>query len=211
MAEEGITFGRITRIYREETGRNTLTKLEPDFYEKLNEYIAVLRSRAGSEIANNPHSSKALLLQDELRKIVKKRDQIYRVRERKIVLMASAYVGGTEIDTRILTRSEKDLFERLVRDLKVSREKMLSTEKKEPGKGEPVEQRSEELESQKELSGNEGQADLAVVQVLEDIPPFAGIDVTYELRKEEVVTLPKKVAKILAESGKARVLEIGDR
>lgn len=211
MAEEGISFGRITRIYREETGKSTLTKLEGDFYEKLNAYIEELRSRAGEELAENPHSSKAILLQDELRKVSKKRDQIYGARERKIALMASAHVGGTETDTRVLTKNEKVLFQKLVDDLKNTRQEIFAAEKVEPKKRErkPPEEKAEETKPpKKETKKEDSEEELAVVQVLEDIPPFAGIDVTYELKKEEVVTLPRKVAKILSESGKAKVLEI---
>ncbi|UCD92908.1 MAG: hypothetical protein JSV43_03035 [Methanobacteriota archaeon] len=213
MAEEGISFERITRIYREETGKNTLTKLEMDFYGKLNDYVEDLKSRTDEELAKDPHSSKAILLQNELRKISQKRDQIYRSRERKIVLMASAYVGGTEVDTGVLTKNERVLFEKLVEDLKNAREDVFS------GEGIPMEEEvkeapkaeSEKEEPQKEEPKEEKpEEEVAVVQALEDIPPFAGIDVTYELKKEEVVTLPKKVAKILTESGKAKLLEINN-
>lgn len=208
-----MSFERITRIYREETGKNTLTKLEMDFYVKLNGYIEDLRSRTDEELAKDPHSSKAILLQNELRKISQKRDQIYRTRERKIALMAPAHVGGTDVDTKVLTKNEKVLFEKLVDDLKDAREEVFSgdgtvTEKKE--------KKAPEVETQKkpppkeEAKKQEAEEDLAVVQALEDIPPFAGIDVTYELKKEEVVTLPKKVAKILTESGKAKLLEINN-
>ncbi len=213
MVEEGITFERITRIYREETGKNTLTKLEMDFYVKLNGYIEDLRSRTDEELAIDPHSSKAILLQNELRKISQKRDQIYRTRERKIALMASASVGGTDVDTKVLTKNEKVLFEKLVDNLKDAREEVFSGDRTVTGK---KEKKAPEVESQKkpppkeEAKKQEAEEDLAVVQALEDIPPFAGIDVTYELKKEEVVTLPKKVAKILTESGKAKLLEINN-
>ncbi len=213
MAEEGVSFERITRIYREETGKSTLTKLEADFYEKMKEYYEDLKSRANKELSNDPHSSKAVLLQDEFRKVKQKRDQIYRARERKIVIMASAKVGGTEVDTNVLAKGEKVLFERLVEELKGAREQIFqgsapSPKMKEKPKSK-TEKKAEEPAPPKKKERTEGSEDtLAVIQVLEDIPPFAGIDVTYELKKEEVVTLPMKVARILSDSGKARVLEI---
>ena len=49
--------------------------------------------------------------------------------------------------------------------------------------------------------------DHVLVHVLEDIPPFAGIDTTYRLKKEDVVTLPKTIAKILVDRGKARIVQ----
>ena len=210
-----MSFQRITRIYREETGKSTLTKLEADFYERLNEYYEDLKNRANKELSNDPHSSKAVLLQDEFRKVKQKRVQIYRARERKIVIMASAKVGGTEVDAKVLTKGEKVLFERLVEELKGAREQIFqgsapSPKKKEKPKPKTEKKAEEPAPPKKKEKPKEPEESLAVIQVLEDIPPFAGIDVTYELKKEEVVTLPMKVAKILSESGKVKVLEISN-
>jgi len=50
--------------------------------------------------------------------------------------------------------------------------------------------------------------DHVLVHVLEDIPPFAGIDTTYRLKREDVVTLPKTIAQILVDRGKARIVQV---
>ena len=50
--------------------------------------------------------------------------------------------------------------------------------------------------------------DHVVVHVLEDLPPFAGLDTTYSLKKEDVVTLPRTIAEILVSRGKARIVEM---
>ncbi len=44
------------------------------------------------------------------------------------------------------------------------------------------------------------------MRILEDIPAFLGIDATYELKKEDVVSLPQQVAKVLLDQGKAEVI-----
>ena len=49
--------------------------------------------------------------------------------------------------------------------------------------------------------------DLVVVHVLDDLPAFAGIDAKYTLRKEDVVTLPRAIAKVLIDRGKVRVVQ----
>jgi DNA replication initiation complex subunit (GINS family) len=214
MAEEGVNFERITRIYREETSKSTLTKLEADFYEKMNSYFEDLKSSANKEISKDAHSPKAVMLQDEVRKVNQKRDQIYRARERKIVLMASSKVGGTEVDTKVLTKNEKTLFGILVEDLKGARQQIFVGEKPPTKKAAPKPEKKVEKKEpappMKEVKTEDAEEGTAVIKVLEDIPPFAGIDVTYELKKEEVVTLPMKVARILSESGKAKVLEISN-
>ena len=42
-----------------------------------------------------------------------------------------------------------------------------------------------------------------LLRVLEDLPPFAGVDRDYELHKEDIVTLPATMAEILIKSNKA--------
>ena len=49
--------------------------------------------------------------------------------------------------------------------------------------------------------------DSAIVQVLEDIPPFVGVDHTYELKKDDIVSLPMQFADLLSSKGKARIVE----
>ena len=46
-------------------------------------------------------------------------------------------------------------------------------------------------------------SDTALIRILEDLPPFVGPDRDYELRKEDVVTLPRLMAQALINSEKA--------
>src|SRR5207253_389898 len=139
--EEEVNFERVTKVYREESGKKTLVNLEADFYDKLAAYVARLDGGATAEAQKDPNSPKALLLQDELRKVRKRRDQIFTYRERKLALLASSRASGAEDEVPHLT-------------------------------------------------------------------PFAGIDATYRLKKEDVVTLPKTIAEILVGRGKARIVQV---
>src|SRR5438445_460512 len=94
--EEEVNFERVTKVYREESGKKTLVALEADFYDKLAAYIARLDESANKEAQKNPNSAKALMLQDELRKVRKRRDQIFTYRERKLALLASSRSSGAE-------------------------------------------------------------------------------------------------------------------
>src|SRR6266516_245461 len=40
--EEEVNFERVTKVYREESGKKTLVNLEADFYDKLAAYVARL-------------------------------------------------------------------------------------------------------------------------------------------------------------------------
>src|SRR5256712_9672267 len=94
--EEDVNFERVTKVYREESGKKTLVNLEADFYDKLAAYVVRLDEGANAEAQKDPNSPKALLLQDELRKVRKRRDQIFTYRERKLALLASSRASGSE-------------------------------------------------------------------------------------------------------------------
>src|SRR2546428_8745610 len=81
--EEDVNFERVTKVYREESGKKTLVSLEADFYDKLAAYVVRLDEAANKEAQKDPNSPKALLLQDELRKVRKRRDHTFTHRERK--------------------------------------------------------------------------------------------------------------------------------
>ena len=98
--EEDVNFERVTKVYREESGKKTLVNLEANFYDKLAAYIARLDQGANAEAQKDPNSPKALLLQDELRKVRKRRDQIFTYRERKLALLASSRASGAEVEVR---------------------------------------------------------------------------------------------------------------
>jgi len=97
MAEEPVNFERITKLYREESGKKTLTPLEPDFWDKVGRYLASLESDLAAARAKDPNSKAAMLLQDELRKVLQKREQIYQYRERKLGLLKEIFQINKQI------------------------------------------------------------------------------------------------------------------
>jgi len=225
MADETVDFERVTKVYREESSKKTLSRLEPDFYGKLAVYLKGLERKATEAVAKSPNSPQAMLLQDELRKVLKKRDQIFQYRERKIALLASLRASGGEADISGLATPEAELFDRLVGLLKQAREVAFGAAMA-PAPGPatatpsppppvpaaaspaapptPVFQRL--AEPPKKIAPP-APKDLVVVHVLEDIPSFAGIDAKYTLKKEDVVTLPRAIAKVLIDRGKVRIVQ----
>ncbi len=223
--EEEVNFERVTKVYREEGGKKTLVALEEDFYDKLASYVRRLEADAGREAQAGPNAPKALLLQDELRKVLKRRDQIFTYRERKLALLASSRASGAEIETMNLPRQERILFDGMVALLRQTRADAFggSPFGSEPGPGAapavaPAAATPERKPAagMKVLSSEETKKpkvapslkDHVVVHVLEDLPPFAGLDTTYSLKKEDVVTLPRTIAEILVSRGKARIVQM---
>ena len=223
--EEEVNFERVTKVYREEGGKKTLVPLEEDFYDKLAAYVKRLEEDAAREAQAGPNAPKALLLQDELRKVLKRRDQIFTYRERKLALLASSRASGAEVEVMNLPRQERALFEAMVALLKRTRGDAFggspfgsepgaaatpgpaspaTPPEKKPATGMKVVTSEETKKTQVAPSLK----DHVVVHVLEDLPPFAGLDTTYSLKKEDVVTLPKTIAEILVSRGKARIVQM---
>lgn len=196
---EDISFERITRVYRDESSKKSLTLLEPDFWERVARYVAKLEADLGAERAKNPNSKSAMLLQDELRKVGQKREQIYQYRERKIGLLASAKVGGEVVETRGLARPEPELLDGLVALLADARAAAMGA-----GTVAPTAVPEASERPAPKVPKARAAPDGVLVRVLEDVPPFAGPDQTYRLRKEDLVTLPPQLAKVLVDRGKAR-------
>lgn len=226
--EEEVNFDRVTKVYREEGGKRTLAALEEGFYDKLSDYVKRLEEAATKEAQANPNSPKALMLQDELRKILKRRDQIFTYRERKLALLASSKASGAEIEVLMLPRQDRALFDQMVALMAKSRADAFggSPFGSEPGPGETAAQ-SASAEApampprrspagMKVLTSEETKKtrvapslkDHVMVHVLEDLPPFAGLDTTYHLKKEDVVTLPRTIAEVLVSRGKARLIQM---
>src|SRR6059036_3067043 len=219
--EEEVNFERVTKVYREESGKKTLVALEADFYDKLSSYIARLDGSANKEAQKDPNSPKALLLQDELRKVRKRRDQIFTYRERKLALLASSRASGSEVEVPNLPSQERFLFDNMVALLRKSRTDAFGgspfgVEPAPPPAASTVVTAKEKPAGMKVVRAEETRRapvaptlkDHVLVHVLEDVPPFAGIDTTYRLKKEDVVTLPKTIAQILVDRGKARIVQM---
>ncbi len=225
--EEEVNFERVTKVYREEGGKKTLVALEQDFYDKLATYVKRLEEGANKEAQANPTSPKALMLQDELRKVLKRREQIFTYRERKLALLASSKASGAEIEVMTLPHQDRSLFDAMVALLVKTRadafggspfgsEPGPAETSAEPDAAKPAAAEKKPAAGMKVLSSEETKKpkvapslkDHAIVHVLEDLPPFAGLDTTYHLKKEDVVTLPKTIAEILVSRGKARLVQM---
>ncbi|MEK6839013.1 MAG: hypothetical protein AABY08_04665, partial [Candidatus Thermoplasmatota archaeon] len=128
MADEEVNFERVTKVYREESSKKSLARLEPEFYGKLVAYLRGLETRATEEVGKAPNSPKAMLLQDELRKVGKKREQIFQYRMRKIAILAAAKASGGEADVAGLATPEVALFGGLVQILTRIREEAFGAE-----------------------------------------------------------------------------------
>lgn len=203
MSGDGIGFSEISDVHRNERRSKVLTKLPSKFYEKAEKYLAKKKSEYDAE-SHNPSNPKAMMLQDEIKKLDKRMSQIYEMRECKIAL---ASLSGIKPDNMI--GKDKVLFDELSEVLAHYRTGKEPEPSMRETMTEPVTKPELEVfEKEPEIAEDEEEApDSAIVQVLEDIPPFVDVDHTYVLKKNDVVTLPAQFADLLSSKGKVKIVE----
>ncbi|MCK4757456.1 MAG: DNA replication complex GINS family protein [Thermoplasmata archaeon] len=212
MSDSDIGFKEISEVHRGEKRSKTLTRLPHMFSELAGKHLDELRAQY-TEKAVNPSSTDALILQDNIKKIYKRLCQIYDLRERKIVIAALNGVSGSQ-PPKDMTSVETKMYHEVVETLKRFREcpeeelKEKQTTIVAPAPVQkPAEQPAVSL-PETESSETEELSQTCLVQVLEEVPPFEDVDHTYILKKEDIVTLPEKFARILSLKGAVKILDL---
>jgi DNA replication initiation complex subunit (GINS family) len=231
--DEPFSFETIATVYREERKSKTLTKLPLNFYEDLGRYLNELKGVYVEERSKDPISPKTMMLEDEYQKAEKRKSQIYELRERKIVYLALSAANSGNPDLKLLTKNEKDAFSEIVRILSENRSlimlekenqtcsttSFLSKEGAEIKETKEKEKIKTENESDKSKSENgleifefdDDENENPVLLILDDIPSFETEEGSYNLKRNDAISLSKNVAKILCTHKKARVINASEK
>ena len=81
-------------------------------------------------------------------------------------------------------------------------------EKEEIVQAKTIEEEKQPAEQEDSLSDDVESYDEVLIHVTEDVPPFIDLETSYELKKEDVVTLREDIANVLIERGKARKIKL---
>jgi DNA replication initiation complex subunit (GINS family) len=211
MAASGdeLTFESISAIEREERRLHRMSKIGKTFYEQVVRYLKDLERDIDSAKNSGEHYSKLSILHTEYKNISNIFRSIYENRTRKIVNLALTKVSGGRVDTKNFMDCEIQFFEKLVTLLKEHQDaifqyppkKLAKIEvKSQPQAPKPV-VKNDEISKPPSLQG------YAIIEVLADLPTFAGLDRNYSLKKGDVLNIPVKIAEILCKRGKARVIK----
>ncbi|MEM0333554.1 MAG: hypothetical protein QXX30_03810 [Candidatus Aenigmatarchaeota archaeon] len=173
---EIISFDYLRRILNEEKNSSNLTKIPDNFYELVREYI-----RAKIKIIKDKKD------EIEVRNMKRIVENIFNIRERKILNLAAIYVriGTKPIN---LTKEEEEVFQKICEILKKRRDFLTSLSKL--------------IEGEKEVE--------KMIVFKQDFPSFIGSDgLTYgPFKKGDIAKLPDEDMKDLIERGVAEEFEI---
>ncbi len=182
-----VNYEDLSEIRRKESSSPMPIKIEPDFYKSLARYLNSLEEELMKERKKDPNSNRATLLADELKNATRLSEEIYGKREKKIIQAALAAARGGKPKLKYLMEEEKILYDDTLEILKRNREKIFAKKAK------------KELKKSKL---GESKKDTVIVRGLKDVPSFIGEDMkNYEIKTEDILTLPRKTASILIKRG----------
>jgi DNA replication factor GINS len=228
---EIFTYGDITKAYRNEERSTDLSDIRRDFYPALRAYLDALKRESEEEVRSSPYSVKATSLTSEIKKGMQKSQGVFQLRMKKIALMAVREALGGKVETSKLTEEEMTLFRDMVQSITECKATALDGAPPAPKPDVSVcalvaeESRKVEEQIYPEIQGEaqkpsppvpaakkeEAAHTLILVRILEDLPPFAGGDRTYRLKKDDVANMPAAIGCALVKTGKAVELQVSQR
>jgi len=202
LEEEEINYKFLRKIQEMEKKSPLLTELTQNFYNDLSEFLKSLNNR----LENEKSPQKTTLLKDEIQNISKIALNIYELREKKILLATVSKVRGGNPELKNLTDEEKNLFNTVLTSMRNTRVKILKNKEKNNEKtiNNLDEEKPEEIKEPIEKNENNN----PIVRVTQNIPEFIGTDKNkYNLRKDDVLSLPKDMSEMLLKRGAIEKIE----
>lgn len=177
--QEQISYKTLRKLQQAEQASSVLTRINLNFYQDLSMYMKTLEQ----SIEHEKNPLKVKLFNDEIQNTKKIANNIYELREKKIVQGALATARGANLDLSNFLEVEKKLYHSLVEQIKLTRAGIFEQPVHQPQTSQPAAPTVSQVT--RELNTN------PIVRVLEDTPEFIGTDgKTYLLQKEDVLTLP---------------------
>jgi len=211
-----INYKEVTEIHRKEQRSSDLMEVRRDLYPAYRGFLAKLKMESEEEIRKDPLSFKASSMSNEYKKVSTKGDQIFFMRMRKIMNMATRASSGAKIDLGRLTEEEREMYDQVLRSINECRD--LAMEGKMPVPRAPAPTGSvcatvDQGQLRHALSMMNGKKveeetpkpiDRVLVRVLEDLPEIAGLERPYKLSRNDVANLPAPIGCALIKRGKAQ-------
>jgi DNA replication initiation complex subunit (GINS family) len=192
-------------IYRKEKMSPYFQDLGEDFYGEVDGVIRELQSQYEESKGTTKKQSQLLKELENVKSVI---EDLYEIRERKVVLGALNYVRreGEEIELENLTEEEKKMLEDVAGILKKNRKAVLEGGDVNKAKNTSNKKRT----PKKKESKNETEISLITVRITKDLPSIVGADgrVYGAFEEEDIVSLPDANAKALINQGAAEEIKL---
>ena len=203
-----ITYETLFELLRNEKNRDELQKLSPNFLNEVSSYISEKQNSLNEKL--NMYSEEEKLKAE--RQIYHLKNSIlrelYEKRERKIIAMAlNKSRTNTIIDTSLMLKFEKEMFDQLVELFTNNRTEFMN-KAFELKKTVIKETQTEEQDDDDDDDEDEGEVETKLIRFLTSVPKFMGkeLEVYGPFEEEDVASLPEEIAELLIKKGRAEEL-----
>lgn len=229
---EPLTYDEIHAVQKRERSTRSISKVTPDFYERLAAYLADAKAGLDEE-SRKGTSPRLVLLQGQLRNLQEMARDIMLLRLQKVTELSFAAAESGGLPDKPLTPGEMAFAKEVQALVEGTRAHLMSEAARPPPpaappaakpmapapkpapapKAEPPKRAAPEPPEAPWPSAAASAAPpseaLIVLRILEDVPPFEGEDSrVYKLKREDVVSLPRNFAQILVRRKKAVELTV---
>ena len=212
-------YTKLLELRRAEGSAHGLSKLPNDFYPQTRSYLAELKSTFETELRENPSGRKGELARQTHARAVQTSRDIVEARMMKILTAAlQASLGGAR-DLPNALAEERSLHEALLGFLRQHRSEVapylepIGPPPAVPKRTPASSSRSpphESTPSRVAPTSSEGE-ELQIVRILQDSPKVALGSENITLRRDDVVSLPVEVARLLVEGHIAESVRLHER
>lgn len=230
---EPLSYDEIHSTQRRERSTRSLTKVSNDFYERMSAYLADAKAGLDEESAKGS-SPRLGLLQGQLRNLEEMARDILQIRLHKVTELSFAAVESGSLVDKPLTPEELAFAKEVQALVEGTKARMMPSgprpaksptppspapaaavkAKPAPAPAPPVEAPppapppKAAKPAQIAPPADAGEP-LALLRILEDVPPFEGDDGrVYKLKREDVISLPRAFSQILIRRKKAVELPV---
>jgi DNA replication factor GINS len=221
-----MSFEDLGAVYRQEKKSPMLSSVRRDLYPAMAGLIMNLRTEYEKCLSADPDSIICEGVNQRRKKAVSLSKEITEIRMGKISALALIGARGGQNVLDNLTAEEREYYNELLGASKkhIGLVDKLSGKKKyetpdidpEPApkkiaesikvKQAPAAEPAPMTQADPGPAAEESEEEMAVIRILEDLPPFSGPDKNYELSKEDIVRMPKAMAMALINRSKAELI-----
>jgi len=189
---------RIILLSERETGR--LVHIPPDLFASAHRSLNDLYKELHA--CSDPFSDEAQVLIQRIHAMRETLSDLFHIRAEKILSLARTQEDGHYIDRDELKRllpEEREMYDLIVQALGQARCRLLAETAHQPAVSAPP-GGNEPYAPAAGAENATGTPSFVVSRVLQDVEPFMGVDGRiYDLRREDIVTLPARNADVLCE------------
>jgi Uncharacterized protein conserved in archaea len=202
-----MNLEQLRAIARKEREKDSLQALREGFYQEVATYLDELRSRrdAAAEDATDPFDDPTVSrLSDEIETAREIITAVYERRTGKLVKQASFHAAGMTTAVEGLTTEEQGLFDDLVGRMQTHHRAITETIDM-PAAADPADETPPEPA---DTSGPDAETERLTLRITADVGPILGVDEReYDLRRDDLVTLPTPNAQPLLERDAAEKID----